>query len=318
MNAACFHKGIHLSESDLCEENIHCPICQSTNRSIVTYLQKQPDIILKQCNNCFAVSASRIPTKSALNSYYNSYYQSNDEKITFDDPVRFVSHLYNQTHDHLTKKGTLTILDYGGGIGTISIEMAKIYQNSGIQEVRVTIVDYDQSKINCDYPGLTICKYSTLSEVKDQKFDIIIASAIVEHLPTPRIEINCLLELLNEYGLVYFRTPYIMPILLLLKKLRINFDFTYPAHIHDLGQEFWDSLLRILNLTDDFEILISKPSIVETSFSKHFGRTLIAYLLKAPWYVLGNRWNFVGGWEILIQKRISKTPVDNPEGIHDG
>ncbi|KUK68057.1 MAG: hypothetical protein XD88_0595, partial [Methanocalculus sp. 52_23] len=31
------------------------------------------------------------------------------------------------------------------------------------------------------------------------------------------------------------------------------------------------------------------------------------------WYVLGNRWRFVGGWEILIQKGIPKTTEDTPE-----
>lgn len=259
-----------------------------------------------------------MPTKRALDSYYNSYYQLNDEKITFDDPKRFGSHLFDQTHKYLTRKKPLSILDYGGGIGTISIELAKRYLDSSVPEVKVTIVDYEQTAIISDSPNLVINRYSTLSDVKDQKFDIIIASAIVEHLPTPRTEITSLFELLNEHGLIYFRTLYVMPIIVLLKRLGINFDFTYPAHIHDLGQIFWDNILETFDLKNGFNILSSRPSIVETTFSKHFGRTLIAYLCKAPWYALGNRWRFVGGWEIVIQKATSKTPVDNPEGGHDG
>jgi len=273
---------------------------------------------LKQCQNCFAVSASRLPTKKTLDSYYNSYYQSNDEKLTFDDPKRFGKYLFDQTCKYLTKKETLSILDYGGGIGTISIELAKRYLDSGVPEVKVVIVDYEQTAIISDSPNLVINRYSTLSELKDQKFDVIIASAIVEHLPTPRTEITCLFELLNERGLIYFRTPYVMPIIVLLKKLRVNFDFTYPGHIHDLGQAFWDNVLETFGLKNGFNILYSRPSIVETTISKHFGRTLIAYLCKAPWYVLGNRWRFVGGWEILIQNAIPETSVDNPEGGHDG
>lgn len=340
MDVTCFHKGTHLSESDLCEEDIHCPICQSTNRTNAPVLQEAPEIYLKQCQNCFAVSASRLPTEKTLDLYYSSFYQLNDDKVTFDDPKRFGWHLFDQTRKYLTGKKTLSILDYGGGIGTISIELAKRYLDSGVPEVKVIIVDYEQTAIISDSPNLVINRYSTLSEVKDQNFDIIIASAIVEHLPTPKTEITRLFELLNEHGLIYFRTPYVMPIIILLKKphdapgatgipdknigghfhtkLRIDFDFTYPAHIHDLGQIFWDNILETFDLKNGFNILSSRPSIVETTFSKHFGRTLIAYLCKAPWYALGNRWRFVGGWEIVIQKATSKTPVDNPEGGHDG
>ena len=317
-HTACFHRGIHLSESDLCEEDIHCPICRSTNRTNITIVQGVPKIYLKKCQNCFAVSASRLPTKKTLDSYYNSYYQSSDEKITFDNPERFGDHLFAQTREHLTKKETLTILDYGGGIGTISIELAKRYLDSHVRMVKVVIVDYEQTAITSDSPNLAINRYFTLSEVKDQKFDVIIASAIVEHLPTPRTEITCLFDLLNEHGLIYFRTPYVMPILVVLNKLRVDFDFPYPGHIHDLGQMFWDNILETLDLKNRFRILYSRPSIVETTFSKHFGRTCIAHLCKAPWYILGNRWRFVGGWEILIQKTIPETFADNPEGGHYG
>ncbi|KUL02964.1 MAG: Methyltransferase type 12, partial [Methanomicrobiales archaeon 53_19] len=249
-----------------------------------------------------------------LDLYYSSFYESNDTKITFDDPKRFGRHLFDQTRKYLTNgKKTLSILYYGGGIGTISIELAKRYLDFGIPEVKVLIVDYEQSALIDDIPNLVINNCSALSEVKDQKFDIIIASAIIEHLPTPRTEITCLFELLNEHGLIYFRSPYVMPIILLLKKLKIDSDFTYPGHIHDLGQKFWDNVLDTFDLKNGFNILYSRPSIVETTFSKHFRRTLIAYLCKTPWYVLGNRWRFVGGWEILIQKGIPKTTEDTPE-----
>lgn len=267
-----------------------------------------------QCKNCFAVSASRLPTKKALDTYYSTYYQSNDEKITFDEPKKFGRHLFDQTRKYLAPgKKTLSILDYGGGIGTISIELAKRYLDFGIPEVKVLIVDYEQNAFVDGIPNLVINNCSALSEVKDQKFDIIIASAIVEHLPKPRTEIACLFKLLHDHGLVYFRTPYVIPIIFLLKKIGINFDFSYPGHIHDLGQEFWDNVLKTFDLENEFGILYSRPSIVETTFSKHFRRTLVAYVCKAPWYILGNRWRFVGGWEILIQKVIPKTTEDTPE-----
>ena len=190
MNAACFHRSSHLLELDLCEEDNHCPICQSMNRTIVTILQEDPVITLKQCQNCFAVSASRLPTQEALESYYYSYYQSNEKKITFDDPNRFVNHLFNTTYKHLLKKEELSILDYGGGIGTISIELGKRFRDFGISKVRITVVDYSLFSYNNESLDLEVKNYSTLSEVKDQEFDLIIASAILEHLPKPNVEIT--------------------------------------------------------------------------------------------------------------------------------
>ncbi|MCJ7698134.1 MAG: hypothetical protein MUO73_07385, partial [Thermoplasmata archaeon] len=74
------------------------------------------------------------------------------------------------------------------------------------------------------------------------------------------------------------------------------------------------NILKTFNMHKDFKILSSKPSITETSFSKHFGRTLIAYLIKSPWYVLRNRWDLVGGWEILIQKKFKGVSGKIPNG----
>ena len=49
--------------------------------------------------------------------------------------------MFDQTHKYLTRKETLSRLDYGGGIGTISIELAKRYLDSGVPEVKLIIVD---------------------------------------------------------------------------------------------------------------------------------------------------------------------------------
>ena len=97
-----------------------------------------------------------------------------------------------------------------------------------------------------------------------------------------------------------------MPIIHLSKFLGVNWDFTFPAHIYDLGQDFWESLFNDKITKEYFTILRSTPSIVETSFRNHFWRTLFAYALKAPWYVLGKRYTLVGGWEVLVRKNIEK------------
>jgi hypothetical protein len=42
--------------------------------------------------------------------------------------------------------------------------------------------------------------------------------------------------------------------------------------------------------------------VVETSFSHNAMRTMAAYALKAPWYLLRSSYRLVGGWEVVIQR----------------
>lgn len=82
----------------------------------------------------------------------------------------------------------------------------------------------------------------------------------------------------------------------------VKLDFTYPGHIHDLGQAFWEHYFSA-NQKDTFNLLVSQPSIVETTLSLNFIRTVAAHALKSPWYILRKHYPLVGGWEILAQRR---------------
>ena len=107
---------------------------------------------------------------------------------------------------------------------------------------------------------------------------------------------------LLKCGVFYARTPCMLPLIKFLKNLRIKIDFSFPGHIHDLGQAFWESYLHQAISCGDLILLESNPSFVETTFKRHFFRTLASYLFKAPWYLLGRRYTLVGGWEIFIKK----------------
>jgi hypothetical protein len=80
-------------------------------------------------------------------------------------------------------------------------------------------------------------------------------------------------------------------------------DFTFPAHLHDFGQHFWENVLKIVPEGDEFEILHSAPSLVETDFRTHPWHTLAAHLAKAPWRIFGRRYTLVGGWEIVFRRK---------------
>lgn len=91
-----------------------------------------------------------------------------------------------------------------------------------------------------------------------------------------------------------------------------GFDLTYPAHVHDLGPSFWNRVTDTFNL--GAQVIFSQPSPVETAFAKAPVRTAVSYLCKAVAHFehalvprkRDYRWEFVGGWEVLLHFKLSE------------
>lgn len=279
-----------------------CPFCAATERVLLTLLQRKPDVALVHCRRCHASSASRMPTSEALEKYYANYYGGKDEKITVDAPARIALHIYKHAKFAATRP-EISILDYGGGDGSISVELAKFFVNQGIKKVSIALIDYDQSTPKSAGENIHVRRFSDLSEIEDQSMDIVIASAVIEHVPNPRPVIDKLFGVLKVGGGFYARTPHVFPLMKLASIVNAKFDFTYPAHVHDLGAKFWNNISDCLTGGGKYQIIRSTPSLVETSFQEHFLRTLAAYVLKIPGYVFKEQYALVGGWEVFIRRR---------------
>jgi 2-polyprenyl-3-methyl-5-hydroxy-6-metoxy-1,4-benzoquinol methylase len=305
MKATVFHQSAHLQEQELSELSVLCPFCESTDRSSIAILQKDPDVLLLRCCHCYASSASRMPKPEALMKYYGHYYDDKEEKITFDAPVKIASHIFRHSKSYVTGSGEaeIAMLDYGGGDGSISTKIAKFLLDVGVETVSIGLIDYDQSVKATVDQDIRISRPKDLYEIQEGTMDLVIASAVLEHIPDPRDILVKLLASLKVGGVFYARTPYVYPLMKLANACNSQFDFTYPAHVHDLGARFWNNITNILPTEEKFQILRSTPSIVETSFNQHFLRTLAAHILKAPGYVFKESYGLVGGWEVFIRRR---------------
>ncbi|MEN6461516.1 MAG: methyltransferase domain-containing protein [Syntrophomonas sp.] len=302
MKSAVYHESLHLDMNQLLPPDEKCPFCFSKDRKRTVLLQKDPDVYLLICKNCYAASASRIPTEEALDQFYSNYYVGEmTNKITFYLPERLAVHIYKNSKSFIDRK-KISILDFGGGDGAIAVELAKKLIANKCEHVKITLVDYNSQIKNINDSRINIKHHSKLNEINNQQYDIIIASAIIEHLPQPINELTSLLKLIRKGGVFYARTPYIFPILTLFNTFRLNLDFTYPGHLHDLGPLFWNNIINNLKLSEGYQIIRSAPSMVETSFKENFFRTLCAYILKAPWFVFRNKYKIVGGWEVFIRR----------------
>lgn len=298
-----FNKGFLVGEQDLRPRENGCPVCQNQDRQKVFELQKSPDIHLLHCNNCYAVSASRLPTDKFLEQYYKSYYDNKKSGVTFGNIHRFAQHIFKQVKG-ISKKDSLHLLDFGGGSGHISYLVAeKLY---GLKKNRigitVTVVDYNDKTVASTIPGIQMQHSRDLQTIKNQRFDLIFASAIIEHIPYPAESLAIMLACLNEEGFFYARTPYVLPLLKAAHRFGIFLDFAYPSHIHDLGARFWENIILESWINGNFAIIKSQPSMVETSFRESIPRATLAYLLKFPWRFFPRSYKYVGGWEIFIKK----------------
>lgn len=249
-----------------------------------------------------------MPTPEALRQYYSHYYDDKEEKITLDIPDRMARHILrhmNQALEDFAERD-VSLLDYGGGDGSISIILAKKLLERGAKTVAITLIDYDQTAVSTPDGRIFISRKNDLAGISSMSMDLVIASAVLEHIPQPKDILLSLLSCLRRGGVFYARTPYVSPLSKVATLLGKRFDFTFPAHVHDLGARFWNNILQLLGDGGQYRIVRSTPSIVETSFREHFCRTLAAHLLKAPGYVFKESYGLVGGWEIFIQRQLIK------------
>jgi SAM-dependent methyltransferase len=296
LKATLFHRSACMLDQDLMEPGNSCPFCASTERIPVAILQEMPEVSLLYCRTCHGASASRMPKPKALEEYYSHYYDDKEEKITLDTPDRMACHIQRHAGPSMGNLigQEVSILDYGGGDGSISIRLAQKLLKQGAGKVSIALVDYDRR--------ILISRPESLDEIPEQSMDLVIASAVIEHVPEPRQILGRLFSSLKQGGVFYARTPYVTPLSKLTKVFGVRFDFTYPAHVHDLGARFWNNIPNMLPLTGKYRIIRSTPSIVETSFGQHFLRTLVAHMLKMPGYVFKESYGLVGGWEVFIQR----------------
>ncbi|MBN2383335.1 class I SAM-dependent methyltransferase [bacterium] len=303
------HLSCHLDDEQLQTPVETCPFCGSRSRPQVGIVQREPDVYLLKCDRCHASSVSRLPIPEALDRYYNQFFyeqnysSSHQHQVTFDNTGKFGRHIASVFRS-CSGDETIRILDYGGGDGTLALRTAEVLLKKGLKEVAITIVDYGENLVTGSNSAISLQKHSTLEPIKNNMYHLIIASAVLEHLPDPGSILDRLLDLVAPGGLLYARTPDDVPFMKLFTLLGLRWNFVFPAHLHSLGQDFWEYYFRSGTFRSDFSVVLSRPALVETSFRDHFVKTLAAYVFKTPWYLLGQRYNLIGGWEIFSRKQV--------------
>lgn len=297
------HRTVHLSETDLDLPMAYCPVCLGTRqRKFVLRLQENPEVDYLECPVCRACSVSRMPAQNYLNHYYANYYGEDNELVTFQGINRFSQHVINSLKPVKTSRA-LSILDFGGGDGRLAKGIAREWLKTHSGKISITVVDFVEPQPD-DNESISISHARSLDQIEG-KFDLVLASAVFEHIPDLHKALLQTFELMAHGGSLYARTPYAIPF----KKLIARFDIYFPMHVHDLGSAFWNHLLASLNLKG--HLLFSRPSIVATDFTANPFQNIVAHLFKFParleCFLRGRApdrllWPYVGGWEVVIRK----------------
>lgn len=302
--ATRFQKSVHLPESDLLPVSKYCPFCRNTDRVKIGVIQDNPEVAILTCANCRGSSVDRMPTSDSLEKYYRNYYvKGKDTNVTIDLPQKLAIHILRQFRFTPGRhKDKVSILDFGGGDGTVALELAKRLLLSANKTVDICVVDFNACKSNTGDKRIHMKCQTNLDDIDNDRYDIVIASAIIEHIPEPAPILTKLFGVMETGGIFYARTPYVLPLMKFLGCFGLKIDFTFPGHVHDLGRPFWEGILDWLPIEGEFQCIRSRPSIVETTVKEQFLRTVIAYILKSPSYIIRKWYGLVGGWEIFITR----------------
>jgi hypothetical protein len=311
MKATLYHPGVHLDAAQLVRAAERCPICGAqTARSRAGIIQQEPRVYLLSCPHCLGSSASHMPLPEVLDDYYGSYYHGDGPRITLAQVNRFVNNLLRVVSFE-RETCPLRLLDFGGGDGTLGLAVArKLLAQAPERRVQLTLVDYQTPGGSGADERLAVSHERHLAQARGP-FDLVLASAVLEHIPELHEVLRQLFGMLAPLGWFYARTPYVAP----LKRLVPQFDITYPGHVHDLGAPFWNRVPGTFE--QPLRLMVSRPSLIETHWLRQPVRTISAWLMKLPARLelaaLPSRrtpwWRLVGGWEVILQCSSTKGHV---------
>ncbi len=279
-----------------------CPICGDQHpRSVVVTLQNDPKVELLQCTHCGGRSASHMPTAAYLNELYDPTKYHSDLLGSAQATERCASRIASFLDGFKTKP--LRLLDYGGSDGTLSHALDQLLTRRGFTGKRdFTVVDLHSRP---PAPPLRFIDLNAFSKL-EERFDVVLASAVIEHLPNLREVVQRLLELRAPESVFYARTPCDAP----LQRWFPGYRVRWPRHLHDLGPEFWAQFTNTFHCPG--KLVHSSPSVIESDYRRHPIRSSIAFMLKLPGHMETRflqpmlqysvpKWDLVGGWEVVIR-----------------
>ncbi|MBU1110110.1 glycosyltransferase [Patescibacteria group bacterium] len=200
--------------------NIVCIICESKDTKLIYknypgYTEGTTFNIFK-CDNCDTHFISPEKAASGINELlysnpdtpgYDRYYKYAQQIKSSKEPLRFLSEkeaVYYLVYKYLKNKPSLKILEVGCGYGYLTYAL----NHQGHQS---TGIDISETAINFALKNFGNCfvkaNIESFTKRTNRKYDLIIATELIEHLPQPGKFISKCLETLGKNGKIVIATP---------------------------------------------------------------------------------------------------------------
>src|SRR4051812_18694667 len=94
VNISGSHLRVQLADADLDPPHAQCPACGSDTPPFKQVMvHAGPEVWFARCPACGSSSATRMPGRAFLESYYAGYFDDAGHKVSFQDYERFYKHM---------------------------------------------------------------------------------------------------------------------------------------------------------------------------------------------------------------------------------
>lgn len=230
-----------------------CPICLNKKFNV---LYKIDDYEILKCNICSLVLLdSDFEITDIKNFYKDNYFNRSDNKsgyLNYFGALGGLEKTFSKRLEEILKfKKAKSILDIGSGPGIF----LKVCKNKGIEaqgvEISEEAVDYAKNVLN-----VSVTK-STLEEFNPkEKFDLITAWDVIEHITDPNLFLQKVHKILNKNGCFIFSTGDINSIIAKISGKNWHL-FTLPDHMFFYSKKSIKAILenngfRVVKITYPF------------------------------------------------------------------
>ena len=262
-----------------------CYLCKSDKFSKRTgSVRDNPDIDILECSDCGLVYLSSL--KHIQDGHYEESGMHDDEVPDIDNWLHETEFDDKRRYDFVKEKITnKNVLDFGCGVGGF-LRMAKQSASnvSGVELERALQSSFQERKLNV---------FSNLKEAQEEseKYDIITAFHVVEHLQDPKETLKDLSQLLTENGEMILEVPNSDDALLTLYESKDFQNFTY-----------WSQHLFLFNTKTMAELI--EQTGLKLNWIKHIQRYPLSNHLY--WLSKGNPggqkdWSFLDNDKLAVE-----------------
>jgi len=200
--------------------NYKCPLCNGGDITIIYsnypgYIDGSKFEIFKctQCTSHFVVNSDDLKKmydiiySSTNTNGYDRYYRYATQVKDMNDPLKFLAlneSTYFPIYNYVQNKKQLNILEVGCGYGYLTYALHKRGFNAKGIDIASTPISFAKESFGDFYFNITLDDFVKQTDIK---FDLIIATELIEHLIDPNEFLNNCIKILKKDSKIIITTP---------------------------------------------------------------------------------------------------------------